>query len=532
MLRLSVVTGADKGQVVVCRQAPVGLGTAPDNDVALSDPFVSRHHGQLTLAGSRWSYRDLGSTNGSAIERSGTQIALNAATPEVTLESEDLILVGQSVLRFQIAEVLPAATPEPTVIAHRRVSEVAAAGREQLERPEDLAVAYQLEKDIGLAFEPEDMLDAILAAMLRAFPAATHAILLLVDKKTLRPRRQVARERAKDGRLEGEIPVSMSVANRVLREGESMLFSDVAAEFKDSESVAAAGITSSLCAPLWTGEETVGLIQVESRSGRASFSERDLDRLGVFANRAALAIVGCELCEAERRNRLLRDLADMITHDLKGPLTSILGFLELLSRESLADEQREFVDLALGSAKWLQVLIAGILDVAKIEAGEIKFAQEPLEVGEEIEQALSLISYQLRDKNISLDTETPAGLPLVLANRELFRRILINLAGNAVELAPTGSRLAVAAAVSGDADSVIVSLTDEGPGIPPEYQNLIFDKFFQVSKERRHQKISVGLGLAFCKLAVEAHGGHIWVQSEPGRGSRFSFSLPVAPASP
>ncbi|UCC69067.1 MAG: GAF domain-containing protein [Armatimonadota bacterium] len=528
MLRLTVLEGPDKGKLIEFSEHTLSLGSAPDSYLQLSDPYVSHHHGQITLAGDRWTYRDLGSTNGSVVEKDGNRTELEPGGPGAHLASGDLILIGQTVLRIEVVEEPQPAIPEHTVVAARTLGDLTASRQQQLESPDDLSVGYQLEQGISLAFDPEEMLDAVLDSVLTAFPAATHVILLLVDKKTLQPRRQVARVRGEEGRVEEELPVSMSVANRVLREGRSLLFQDVPAEFQDSKSVLAAGIRSSLCAPLWTGEETVGLIQVESRGGRAGFSERDLDRLTLFANRAALAIIGSELCEAERRSQLMRDLSDMITHDLKGPLTSILGFLQLLETENLVDDQREYVQFALGAAKWLSVLIAGILDVAKMEASEIQMEREPLDIRAECEEALSLISCKLAEKEMVPEITCPPDLPRPPASRDLFRRIIINLAGNAAELSPTGSKLTISGALSRDSDSVVVSVQDEGPGIPPEHQARIFDKFFQAGSRRTSgRKMSVGLGLAFCKLAVDAHGGDIWVESEPGEGARFSFSLPL-----
>ncbi len=529
MLRLSVLQGVDQGTVYVSRQTSAGVGTASDNDIQLSDPFASRHHGRLTLVAGRWIYRDLGSTNGSTIDRSGKRITLGAGNAELKLEPGDLILVGQSALRFSFPTAKEASAANQTVVASRGIEDLHAARQRQLRNFDDLSLAHQWEEQVGVAFEPEAMLDAILEAMLRAFPPATHVILLLLDRQTRRIRRQVARARGQEGRVEGELAVSMSIANRVIREGKSMLFTNPRDEFQDSESVVAAGLQSSLCAPLWTGEETIGLIQVESREGSADFTERDLDRLSVFANRAATAIIGCELCEAERRNHLLQDLSAMVTHDLKGPLTGIVGFLELLAREQLAEYQEEYVGQALVASKWLTVLIGGILDAAKLEAGELRPSIGPLAVREEVGEALSLISYQISEKDIHLVTAFRDDLPPVAADRDLFRRIIINLAGNSVALSPPGSTLTLSGTVSEESDLVVLSVQDEGPGIPRDYQGHIFDKFFQAEKrEHSREKMSVGLGLTFCKLAVEAHGGNIWVDSEVGRGSRFSFSLPVS----
>jgi signal transduction histidine kinase len=526
MLRLTVLEGKDKSEIFVSREAPVSIGTASDNEVRLTDPFVSRHHGRLSSTNGRWFYRDLGSSNGSVMERAGVRTALDRQSPEVEVASGDLLLVGQTVLRFEAAEVVQAVA-EPTVVATRSLADLLGARERQLASLGGLADAYQFERQIGLAFDPEQTLDVILDMILSGFPQATHAIILLVDKKTKRPRRQVARVRGEEGRAAEEIPVSTSVAGRVVSEGKSLLFKDVPAEFADSQSVVAAGISSSICAPLWTGDETVGLIQVDIRGPKARFTEGDLERLGLIAGRAALAIVGSELREAEHRNRLLQDLSAMITHDLNGPLTSIMGFLDLLSREPLEDRQREFVEIAFSSSKWLSVLIAAILDVAKMEAGQLALEREPLQVAEEIERSLALVSYQLREKDMRLETAAPRDLPPVLGDCELFRRIIVNLVGNAAKFSPRNSALAVSATFEQENKRIVISVQDEGPGISREHQARIFDKFVQVAGAKSAEQVSVGLGLAFCRMAVEAHGGSIWVESEPGRGSRFCFSLPV-----
>lgn len=537
MLRLTVVEGAEAGRAYPSSATSAGIGSAADNEVQLDDQFVSRHHGRLLRVADGWVYRDLGSTNGSTIERAGKRIALDASNPESDLRPGDLLLLGRSVLRFELIEQ-PAvgqaepteAWPDHTLVASREIADLEASRKRQLSDLSALSEAYQLERQLGLLAEPEQMLDVILEAMLSAFPGATHAILLLIDKKTGRPRRQMARVRGEEGRAKEEIPVSMSVASRVLTEGRSLLFLDVPREFADSQSAAAAGISSSLCAPLWTGEETVGLVQVESRHGTARFSEGDLDRLSLFANRAALAIVASELHEAEETNRLLRDLSAMVTHDLKGPLTAITGFLDLLAAERLSDEQAEYVEVARASSKWLSVLIAGILDVAKMESSGVRPNLEPVALAEDIPAVLELIGYQIQEKRIALETALPDDLPTVLADREMVRRIVVNLVGNSVKFAPEQSTITVSARAAEKGDHVVVSVQDQGPGISKEHQARIFEKFVQVGKGRSAEKVSVGLGLAFCKMAVEAHGGRIWVESEPGHGACFSFSLPLGAA--
>jgi len=532
MLHLTVVAGPDKGKVLDCSGTCTSLGAARSNDLSLSDPFVSRHHGEFYYTADQWHYRDIGSTNGSTVKRGDMHLAVECGGPGLTLTAGDTIVLGETVIQVDLVEDIQPATSERsthTVITSRTRDDLAASQQRQRESLDELAAGYELEQTISLAFDPEAMLDAILEALLKAFPAATHAIVLLVDKTTLQPRRQVARVRGETGRHEGELPISTSIARRVLSEGHSMLFQDVAAEFRNAQSALAAGIISSLCAPLWTGKETVGLIQVESRRGMGAFSDRDVDRLALFANRAALAIVASELSDAERRNQMVRDLSNMITHDLKGPLSTVLGFLELLKEQDLSDSATRFVDFALGGTRWMSILVAGMLDVARLEGTEVALEFEPVDIREEIDQACALIDYQFRNKDITPAIDVRPDLPDVPANREFLRRIIVNLLGNAVELSPSRTSITVRARLDDEGKAAVVSVQDQGPGIPGEYQSRIFDKFVQAgSRQRDQRKMSVGLGLAFCKLAVEAHGGRIWVDSEEGEGACFSFSLPLS----
>jgi pSer/pThr/pTyr-binding forkhead associated (FHA) protein len=224
MLQLTVIDGPDKGKVLKSPADSVSLGSGSASEVRLSDSFVSRRHGEFARIGGTWTYTDRGSTNGSAIKREGQRIEVDRSGPGVELRPGDLVLVGQSVLRFEAVEepsgARPAAQqPSHTVIATRTLADLQVSRRRQSESLEDLAAGYHLEKGISLAFEPERMLDAILDALLNSFPTATHAIILLVDKASLQPKRQIAKVVGQPGRHQGDLPISMSVAGRVLQEG-------------------------------------------------------------------------------------------------------------------------------------------------------------------------------------------------------------------------------------------------------------------------------------------------------------------------
>jgi signal transduction histidine kinase len=162
-----------------------------------------------------------------------------------------------------------------------------------------------------------------------------------------------------------------------------------------------------------------------------------------------------------------------------------------------------------------------------MERGETELQREPLRMSEEIPAALAVVEHQLRARKLRVEVAAPEDLPPVSADRELIRRVIINLIANAVRFAAQESCLRVTAALDAGGTNLVVSVRDEGPGIPPEHQERIFEKFFQGEKTRATERVSLGLGLAFCRLAVEAHGGRIWCESEPGQGACFSFSLPV-----
>ena len=321
MLRLRVVSGEDVGEVFVLDKPSFSLGTASDNDIRLRDPYVSRHHGRILSSGGQWTYQDLGSTNGSMVESEGQQRPLDSANPRTALCNGCLIHLGQTVLEVESEGAAPPASAQQhTVIAQRSLADHPETPTRQQPQLDSLRALHELEKKLREVSEPDEMLDMVLEALLDAFPTATHAIIVLIDKKTGEPKRKAARIRGVEGRPQEDVPISMSVAERVLRKGESLLFNDVAAEFASSKSVASARIKSTLCAPLWTGSETVGLVQVENREGRVTFSEDDLSTLGVFAGRAALGIVASELRRTESRKKELEGFsAQLVPSFIQAP---------------------------------------------------------------------------------------------------------------------------------------------------------------------------------------------------------------------
>jgi signal transduction histidine kinase len=220
-------------------------------------------------------------------------------------------------------------------------------------------------------------------------------------------------------------------------------------------------------------------------------------------------------------------LVHMIIHDLRGPLTSIRGNLDLL-KMTMGDEAGSDLEESLKScikgADSMNGMIRSILDVSKLESKTLELDLEELELRSLVESArdsLGPVAFKVEIEGLS---SQPVRLR---CDSELVSRVLVNLLSNALDHSPEEASVVVE--VSGDADSARVAVRDRGPGIPAEFQEQIFEKFAQVSGNQKRRKASVGLGLAFCKLAVEAHGGRIGVESADGAGSEFWFQLPVNP---
>lgn len=218
------------------------------------------------------------------------------------------------------------------------------------------------------------------------------------------------------------------------------------------------------------------------------------------------------------------NLTHMIIHDLRSPLGGIQGGLELLAAAlpNLPAEERKWLDLALASTRDLGRMIGTLLDVTRLETSRMPLHPAPADLAEIARHGVELLGAQALAR-CDIDTGGAAPLPLV-CDAALLVRVVSNLVGNALKFSPEETRVRVT--VRTDGACATLRVTDCGPGIPAPYQARIFEKFGQGDLPHLHRKASTGLGLAFCKLAVEAHGGRIGVESAEGQGSTFWIELP------
>jgi signal transduction histidine kinase len=220
----------------------------------------------------------------------------------------------------------------------------------------------------------------------------------------------------------------------------------------------------------------------------------------------------------------LRDgLVHMIVHDLRSPLTSVMGYLDLLrtSGNASADDRAQFIDIAYSGAAQMAEMISSLLDINRLEAGEMPVDRQSVDLCDVTRDALQSLG-GLTIGRIVAQT-APDGSVMSNCDPTLIRRVIGNLLGNALKFTPESGSITVAGAERRPR----VDVADTGPGIPADFISRVFDKFSQAGEGRARKRYSTGLGLAFCKLAVEAHGGSIGVSSEVGVGSRFWFQLPA-----
>ena len=237
-----------------------------------------------------------------------------------------------------------------------------------------------------------------------------------------------------------------------------------------------------------------------------------------------------ELQAAHDCLRGLEDVRDslvhMIVHDMGSLLTPILSNLDWLAGEPLTDDARAAIDDSLSASRELHDMIKSLLDVSRMESSQMTLASALTELNALVASAVHDLS-ALRGREL-VTLQTPPGDCHLHCDPDLVRRVVINLVGNALKYArEQGGEVCIE--VASTLSGARVTVRDNGPGIPAEFHGRIFDKFFQVNAGQRRVKHSSGLGLTFCKLAIEAHGGRIGLESEAGRGSNFWFELPRTP---
>jgi signal transduction histidine kinase len=311
---------------------------------------------------------------------------------------------------------------------------------------------------------------------------------------------------------------------------------DDAPEFARA-ALTAFGIKAAIGAPMMWEGRGIGAIWV-AREYVGPFSEKDIALLKTFADQAVIAIQNARLFhEIKEKSRQLEVanqhksefLANM-SHELRTPLNAIIGFSEVLLERLFGElnvKQDDYLKDIHSSGRHLLNLINDILDLAKVEAGRMELDLSTFDLPTAIANAMTLIRERAQRHGIAMAQDVAPELGDVVADERKFKQILLNLLSNAVKFTPDGGRIDVSARLT--EKNVVVAVHDTGIGIAPEDQEAVFEEFRQVGRNYTSKQEGTGLGLALTRRFVELHGGQISVHSAPGKGSTFTFTLPIKP---
>jgi signal transduction histidine kinase/ActR/RegA family two-component response regulator len=332
-----------------------------------------------------------------------------------------------------------------------------------------------------------------------------------------------------EGASFGEIEGGWEIATSVMRSGKQLVLQDRSGPF--AVFMERIGVHSLVIGPLVVKKKAIGVLVLAKVALGDSFASGDVELLSVLSGQAAIAIENARLFEeiqhAYRELQMLdhmkSEFINIAAHELRTPLGILLGYATLL-QENAEGEDQEHLDIIVRNAMRLRALTDDMLNLRSLEMGKSQIELEQVILRHVIDEAVEDLGPLAESRGQSIEIKLPGGFPSIIADQQKLGLILVNLLSNAIKFTPDGGRITVEAK-SGEQE-VWVSVSDTGVGIPPEEYERIFDRFYQVEDSLRRRQGGIGLGLAIAKGLVELCGGRIWVESQVGRGSTFTFTIP------
>jgi signal transduction histidine kinase len=397
-------------------------------------------------------------------------------------------------------------------------------------RVDVLETANRCARALGSSLVLDEAFGAFIRELRGLVPFERTAI-VLVEGET-------ATTMATAGRGAGEIfppgnsdPISGSLLERVL-EGKVVVRGDLTArEYPADEQLVALGLRSELATPLLLGARTIGMLSL-SRERPDAFSDDEVELVALLGRLVATAVQNIRAYEAERRrveelarlSQLRADFVSLVSHELRSPMAAVIGAARTLQdrwRMLTAPQRESFLALIGDETARLAELVGDVLDTSRIEAGTFSYRFEKVDLGRVVDEAVEAAA--LAQQDVPVVASVRSALPTIRGDRTRLRQVLGNLIENAVKYSPEGGEVRVSASAANGA--VRISVRDAGPGIPPDQQRRIFEKFGRVDVPGA-SKPGTGLGLFIARSIAEAHGGSLEVRSAPHQGATFTLSLP------
>ncbi len=296
------------------------------------------------------------------------------------------------------------------------------------------------------------------------------------------------------------------------------------ARFKDARAVRAR-MRELLPDPEATADETYEIVEPEHRVLRL-YSAPVRGEAGDLLGRI---FVFRDVTRETAVDRIKTEFTSVVSHELRTPLTAIQGYVDLMlggQTGEINELQREFLTIVQGNTGRLTALITDMLDISRIESSRVGVRRDRVDYGKIVRETARTLAHEARAKDIALAAEVPPGLPPVTGDADRIAQVLMNLLSNAIKYTPPGGRVTVTVE---PADTIVTTcVADTGIGISAQDQQRLFQKFFRADNSTTREAGGTGLGLAITKAILERLHGSIWAESEPGKGSRFFFTLPAA----
>ncbi len=546
-MELVILNGDLEGARFPLSKGNITVGRKSGNDICLSlDPRISRFHAQLGLReDGRWEIEDLESANGTFVGqrrihaptvihpsdrfRMGrTWMMLYDDTPSVSqaraVQSVQLTEVGAG--EFEVDNVVYSVSAER---AARTDAELAGLR-------DRLAVYSEVGRALTFSLDVNELLNAIMDAMMECLPAE-RGFLLLVDRESGEMVPRVARQRRDTGTAQEKATISRHILEKAVNERVTILTADAMSDerFQEVASVRDLRIRSAVCAPLFHQENVLGVIYLDTTSATHVFTETDVDFVAGVASQAAVAIENARLYTDLRgaydelqaaQQQLVRSeklstigaLSATVAHDMINITTPLQPLIDIMLRDADVDAESE--EAVRRQTKRLSALAERLMSFSQSETTELA----PADINAMVHSTLALLNTEFNHKSVKLNTNFAPGLPPVMADENQMERVFLNLCINALEAMDEMEGQALEIRTFQDADEVVVSIADNGPGLPENLTEDIFEPFY-TTKEH-----GTGLGLFSCRRIVQNdHNGVIEYESVPGEGTTFFVRLPVAP---
>jgi len=424
---------------------------------------------------------------------------------------------------------------------------------EAKQRAAELSTVNSISKALASQLNADDLIKMVGDQLKDLFRAN------IVYLALLNPKNKIINFPYQYGDSMAPIKLGEGLTSKIILNGEPLLINKDLQELRLQMGIQQIGVpaASYLGVPIPVGDENIGVLSVQSTEHENRFNENDLRLLSTIASSVGVALKNATLFEdvrlakleaeksgkaAEKANEAKSAFLSTVSHELRTPLTSVLGFAKIIRKrleekifpivdkkdpktEKTIGQISENLHVVISEGERLTHLINDVLDLAKIEAGKMEWNQENVSMSEVAERAIAATSALFDQKALKLVKNIDTDLPDITGDRDKLIQVIINLISNSVKFTDKGS---VTCSVSKINNEIVVSISDTGIGIAPGDFDAVFEQFKQVGGDTLTDKPKgTGLGLPICKEIVEHHGGRIWLESEIGKGSTFSFALPV-----